>query len=282
MRTRYLYLNGDIVEADKARISPFDIGLLRGYAVFDLLRTVGGHPFLLAEHLGRLRASAAEIGLSVPATDEEITDAIEKLLVLNDHGEATVRLVVTGGVSSDGMHLDTSIPTFFILTHDLPVLAEATYAGGAKLVTHEHQRECPAAKSTNYLTLLAHQQRVSEAGAIDLLYHENGRISEAATASFYVVKDGRILAPKDDVLPGTIGQLVLDLVADDYEIAYVDVSVEDVFDAEEAFLTSTTRGVVPIVEIDGRPVGDGSVGPVTAVLMARFLSAIANAGPQAG
>src|SRR5450759_1287243 len=119
MDTRYIYFNGHIVPADQAAVSPFDIGLLRGYAVFDLLRTVGGRPFLLAEHLKRLRASAAHLGLAVPATDGEISAVIDELLALNGHAEAAVRLVLTGGVSPDGMTFDASTPTFMILTHEL-------------------------------------------------------------------------------------------------------------------------------------------------------------------
>ena len=93
-------------------ISPFDIGLLRGYAVFDLLRTVGGKPFMLAEHLKRLHGSAEHLNLVVPATDPEIAEAIGELLRLNGHDEATVRLVLTGGPSPDGMGYDPNTPTF--------------------------------------------------------------------------------------------------------------------------------------------------------------------------
>ena len=277
MQRRFCYLNGEIVETDQARISPYDIGLLRGYAVFDLLRTVAGRPFLLAEHLKRLRASAAELGLAVPASDAEIADAIDRLLELNEHTEATVRLVLTGGISADGMHATPGEETFLILTHDLPVLPTSTYERGARLVTHEHLRECPTAKTTNYLTLLKHHDVMADAGAIDLLYHDGERVTEAATASFFVVRDGRVLAPEADVLPGTVGQLVLEAAGGEFEVSYGDVTVDDVLGAAEAFLTSTTRGVVPIVEIDGRAIGDGRVGPVTRAVMERFDAAVASA-----
>lgn len=270
MTTRYIYLNGSIVPADQAAISPFDIGLLRGYAVFDLLRTVDGRPFLLDEHLQRLRESAQHLNLTVPDSDEHIAAVIDELLDRNGHSEATVRLVLTGGVSPDGMQFDPATPTFFILTHDFVSPPESLYENGGTLLTEEHRREVPDAKTTNYLTMLRHKPRLAQADALDLLYHEGGRIYEAASASFYVVRGRTIHAPKGDVLWGTVGSLVLDLADGDYIIEFGEVTVDDAVNADEAFLTSTTRGVVPIVRLDDRPIGTGEVGPVTRDLMERF------------
>lgn len=273
MNEPYVYLNGDIVPASDARLSCFDIGLLRGYAVFDLLRTIDGKPFLLAEHLTRLRASAAELSLNVPVSDDEVSAAIAELLRRNRHDEATVRMVLTGGVSRDGMTFDPREPTFFIMTHELHEPPAEVYEQGGKLVTHEHKREIPAAKTTNYLTMLQNRDKTVEAGALDLLYHDGECIYEAASASVYFVSDGTILAPKDDVLLGTIGSLVLDLAKDSYEIVFGAISIADAFAADEAFLTSTTRGIIPIVRIDDSMVGDGTPGPVTRELMDRYREA---------
>ena len=274
MKTSYVYLDGRILPAADAAISPFDIGLLRGYAVFDLLRTIGGKPFLLPEHLERLRASAAELGLAVPVDDDAIAAAIAELLALNGHEEATVRLVLTGGVSPDGMHFDPSTPTFYIITHELHEPPASIYKSGGKLIMHEHRREVPTAKTTNYLTMIKNRPRTDEAGALDLLYHADGHVFEAASASVYFVRDGKILAPSDHVLRGTIGSLVLELAANRYEIISCEVSLEDALSADEAFLTSTTRGIVPITMLDDRAVGAGVPGPVTRDLMARYREAV--------
>lgn len=274
MKNVHVYLNGHIVPASEAAISPLDIGLLRGYAIFDLLRTIGGRPFLLAEHLERLRASAAQLGLTVPVTDVEIEAAIDELLALNTHEEATVRMVLTGGVSSDGMCPNPDAPTFLILTHDLHEPPASLYAEGGKLRLVEHCRELPSAKTTNYLTMLVNRPQALECGAMDLLYHDGEYVSEAATASVYFVRGNTILAPAEDVLHGTIGSLVLDLARDTYEVVATEVSLEDARTADEIFLTSTTRGVVPIVMLDDAPVGDGAVGPVTRDLMARFADVV--------
>ena len=274
MRSSYIYLNGDIVTAEAAAISPYDIGLLRGYAVFDLLRTVHGRPFLLAEHLQRLRSSAGHLGLSVPASDEEIVSAIEELLVRNGHREATVRLVLTGGVSPDGMDFDPATPTFFILTHELHELPADVYQSGGALLTHPHRREVPEAKTTNYITMLRNRGRCAETGALDLLYHDSDRVFEAASASFYIVRNSTIFAPASEVLWGTIGSFVLDLAEKRYDVVVGDFTLEDAFGADEAFLTSTTRGIVPIVRLDECDIGDGTVGPVTSQLMSAYRQAV--------
>ena len=266
----YVYLNGAIVPAGSAAISPFDAGLLRGYAVFDLLQTLRGEPFMLPEHLHRLRNSAELLGLRVPAADDEIEAVIRELLARNSHTEATVRLVLTGGVSPDGMHFDPETPTFFIVTHELFDVPASVYVSGAKLLAVEHRRELPEAKTTGYLTWLRHHPRLDEAGAMDLLYHSGGVVSEAATASFYVVRDGRIFAPQAGVLWGTVGSWVLELAAGEFEIVYGDITLADALGADECFLTSSVRGVVPIVQIDEHVIADGKVGPVVGRLIELF------------
>lgn len=271
----FAYANGSIVPAHEATISPFDVGLLRGYAVFDLLQTIGGRPFMLAEHLKRLRSSAELLGLTVPLSDEEIAGVIDELLARNGHAEATVRLVLTGGYSPDGMHFDPAPPTFLIVTHEMFSVPAHLYEQGAKLLTVEHRREVPEAKSTNYLTWLRNHPRIETEGALDLLYHAAGIVSEAATASFYVVRDGVILAPESGVLWGTVGGWVLDLAKGNHPIEYRPVTLEETLDADECFLTSSVRGVVPITRIDEHVIGDGTPGPVTRDLMARFEESIA-------
>jgi branched-subunit amino acid aminotransferase/4-amino-4-deoxychorismate lyase len=264
---RFAYFNGAIMPAEQAAVSPYDVGLLRGYAVFDLLQTIGGVPFQFTEHITRLRASAKMLGLEVPATDDEIAEITVELLRLNECTEATVRYVLTGGESPDGMHFDPSTPTFLIITHNMFEVPEQFYVTGAKLITHEYRRELPEAKTTNYLTWLRNHHKLDAAGAIDVLYHADGLVSEAATASFYVVRDGRICAPGEGVLRGTIGELVMGLTASEYELVLGPVTLEEAFGAEEAFITSSVRGVVPITRIDDSTIGDGTVGPVTTRLM---------------
>jgi len=268
----YVFLNGEIMPAEEASISPFDAGLLRGYAVFDLLQTLDGRPFMVREHLQRFRNSAELLGLQVPLPNDEIVSVMERLLELNGHADATVRMVLTGGVSPDGMHFDPLTPTFFILTHELFEVPGSVYEYGTKLLAAEHQRELPEAKTTGYLTWLLNHARLEEEGAMDLLYHSGGVISEAATASFYVVRDGKILAPGTGVLWGTVGVRVLEAAADEFDVVYRDISLVEAIQADECILTSSVRGVVPVTRIDEHVIAEGTVGPVTRRLMQIFKS----------
>ncbi len=227
MPLQHAYLDGSILPLSDVAISPLDIGLLRGYAVFDLLRTAQGRPFLLAEHLRRLRSSAARLGLEVPATDHEIAAAIDELLALNGHHEATVRLLLTGGVSPDGMAFDPATPTFLILTHELHEPDPSVYAEGVKLLTRQHCREIPEAKTTNYLTMLMNRPLAVAENAFDLLYLDGDTITEAASASFYIVKDSAIHAPRAKVLWGTVGSYVLDVVRGEIEVVMRDISLAE-------------------------------------------------------
>jgi len=185
-----------------------------------------------------------------------------------------VRLVLTGGVSPDGMSFDPSTPTFYILTADLHEPPATLYETGGKLITLEHRREMPEAKTTGYLTMIKHRARADAEGAMDLLYHADGQVSEAASASVYFVHGEKILAPRDRVLRGTIGTFVLELAKYHYEIVYGEVSLKDARRADEVFLTSTTRAIVPIVQLDDRPIGTGTPGPVTRDLMERYHEAV--------
>ncbi len=266
----FVFLNGAVLPADEAAISPFDAGLLRGYAVFDLLQTLRGEPFMLEEHLARFRGSAAMLGLRVPLDDEGITAVIHELLERNAHAEATVRMVLTGGVSPDGMHFDPTTPTFLIITHELFEIPASAYDDGARLLLVEHRRELPEAKTTGYLTWLKNHGRIEAEGAMDLLYHSDGLVSEAATASFYVVSGGRVLAPREGVLWGTVGSKVLEIAEAEYEVVRCDISVEQALAADEAFITSSVRGVVPVVRLDDHVIGDGRPGPVTRRLSGLF------------
>jgi branched-chain amino acid aminotransferase len=171
------------------------------------------------------------------------------------------------------LEFDPETPTFAILTHELHEPPASVYENGVKLLTRQHCREIPEAKTTNYLTMLVNRPIAVAENAFDLLYLDGEKITEAASASFYIVKDGAIHAPSTKVLWGTVGSYVLDLVRGRHEVVLRDILLAEALDADEAYLTSTTRGVVPVVRLDEQMIGDGAPGPVTRELIRRFLEA---------
>lgn len=141
---KYCYANGKIVELAKARVAPNDIGLIRGYSVFDFLRTENGKLFLFPEHFARLNRSAKMLDLKVPISEANCQKILKQLLKKNKVTDASFRMVLTGGPTTDGMTVIK--PNFFILVEDLYNYPAATFTKGGKIITYEHQRLFPEAK----------------------------------------------------------------------------------------------------------------------------------------
>lgn len=266
----HCYLNGKIISADKAQVSIYDIGLQRGFGVFDFLRVYDGQPFLLAEHLARLANSAKLLNLKVPLTAKQIAAMIKILLKKNKLKDATVRIVLTGGHSPDGINYDYKAPTFFILikpVHDYP---KSFYQNGVKVITFDYQREPARAKTNNYLKMLSLQKIKQQKKAAEIIYFSQGLILEGATSNFFVFKKNTLVTPKDDILIGATRNFVIKLARKEFKVAERPLKVSELKQATEAFITSTTREILPVVKIDNLKIGNGKVGKNTKILMELF------------
>jgi branched-chain amino acid aminotransferase len=267
---KYCYLNGRFILENKASVSVFDIGLLRGFAAFDFMRSYNGKVLLFDEHLNRLTRSAKILNIKISLTRVRIKEIIEKLLRKNKLKEAGIRIIITGGQSVNGISYNYDTPTFLILTQALPQYRAALYERGAKLITYEHGREIPRAKTTNYLTLLKLQNRKIRSGAAEVLYIAKGNILEGATSNFFIFKDDTLITAKDNILWGTRRKLVLKLARKKFKVSERTLLIAELKGATEAFITSTTREILPIVKIDNVKIGDGKVGQNTKELMNLF------------
>jgi len=268
---KYCYLNGKIIELKDAKVSVTDIGVLRGFGVFDFLKVKDGKMLLIDRHLERLNNSIEKTNLKLPVSRGEIIKIIDKLLEKNKVADAGVRIVLTGGESVDGMTYNPSKPTIFILLQELHQYPDKIYQNGVKLITFEHQRELPEAKTNNYITKMKLQGEKEKAGAFEILYVYKGHVLEGATSNFFIFKnDTLITAKKDDILLGTRRGLVLELAREKFEIEERKINIEELRQANEAFIVSTTPNIVPVVQIDGQKIGDGKVGANTKYLMERL------------
>jgi branched-chain amino acid aminotransferase len=251
----YLYFNGEIRPVDAPLFTGADLGVLRGYGIFDFFRVHRGVPLYFDDYLDRFYRSAEILGLTIPTDRPGIARAIGRLLEVNGTTEGRVRLVLTGGASADGM--SPGAENFLILLH--PPLPTPGEMEGAKVLTCRHQREFPEAKTTNYLTAVQGIPRLRAAGAVEFLYHDGTRLLEGARANvFLVTPDGRLATPGTGILRGITRLRTLALLP----VEERDVAVSELAEAKELFLTGSGRLVVPITEIDGGRVGDGKVGPV--------------------
>jgi D-alanine transaminase/branched-chain amino acid aminotransferase len=257
----YCFRNGEIIPVEEATVHVSDLGLLRSYAAFDYLRTYDGRPFRMPDHLRRFRRSAGELGLALDYTDEQIAATIVALLERSGLREAGVRLVVTGGNSPDSM---TPVsPNFFVVVEALPQYPPEYHTLGVKLITSDYLRDVPAVKSTGYLNAIKLMPLVQRHGALDVLYCHDGEVLELTRNNIFFVMDGVLVTPRDNILHGITRMVLLELCRDVFPIEERAVRTAEIARADEAFLSGTTKGVMPVVEIDDAVVGEGAVGPHT-------------------
>ncbi|KKW29467.1 MAG: D-alanine aminotransferase [Candidatus Kaiserbacteria bacterium GW2011_GWC2_52_8b] len=266
------YLNGKLTPVSKAKIGVNDIGLLRGFGTYEAMTTFGRRPFMLKAHLERFRRSTAGLKLMLPASDTHIAKILDRLIAHNvkKGKEAVIRMIVTGGEAIGGIEYDRGAPTFYILVEQLAPLAPKFYSKGSSLIIHEFQRQFPEVKTTNYIEAVLLQAERKAAGALEILYVSEGKVLECATSNFFIVKNGVLITAKKNILEGITRKVALDVARPHFKIEIRDVSVDEMYRADEAFLTSSFKGIVPVVKVGKRKIGNGTVGPVTKRVMQLF------------
>jgi D-alanine transaminase/branched-chain amino acid aminotransferase len=262
----YAYLHEEILPLESAYLHVSDLAIQRGYGIFDFFKTQHGQPLFLEDYLNRFYASALLMGLEVPLSEEELVSTITRLVQMNGLSDSGVKMILTGGYSENGYN--PGPPNLIMLEQPLTLPSEAQVTTGIKVITHEYVRELAAAKTINYTVGIRLIQQVKAKAADDVLYHQNGVVSEFPRSNFFLVKqDNTIVTPAQEILKGITRKNVLELANKKYQVEEGTVTLEDIAQAKEAFMTSTTKRVLPIVAIDGKPVGDGKPGAVTLELL---------------
>jgi len=261
----FCFADGNIIPTQDARLHPADLAVIRGYGIFDFFRTEQYQPVFLEDYLDRFTASAAKTFLPLPYSREELRAIITELIAKNDLKQGGIRMVLTGGVSEN--HFSPATGTLFMFGEELSFPSEEKYQQGVKLLTVEHVRAIADIKTTNYTLPVWHSMRWKEQGAEDVLYHWDGWVSESSRSNFFIVKDGVIHTPDKHILMGITRKNLL-AVAGDVQIR--PISLEEVWEADEAFISATTKILLPVTQIDDRKVGSGKVGKVSLEVMAKF------------
>ena len=257
------YIDGSFVPAEQAVIPVDDLAVLRGFGVFDLVRTYNGKPFFLKEHIERLHHSAAEIGLHVPWSHSELNTIVLDTLAKNNYPESNIRIVVTGGSSPD-FTTPQDKPRLLVLVSPLPKLPETWYANGVKLITRVTDRFKPGVKSINYIPATVALEEARQKGAIEALYLDReGYVLEGTTSNIFIFKEKILITPGRDILSGITRKVVLDVAAAHLEVQIRDISRQELLGADEVFITGTNKGVVPVVRVDDADIGNGKPGPLT-------------------
>jgi len=262
-------LNHKLVNEKEALVHVSDLALLRGYGIFDFFRTHGLRPLFLDDHLDRFYHSAKVLRLECPLNRDELKTLVFEMLEANDIQNSGVRLVLTGGESPNGYV--PGKPTFFALNEPINPLPEWHFTKGIKLLSCAYLRDIPEIKSTNYMVGIYKMPELAKHHAEDLLYHWENKVSEVTKSNFFIVnKTGEIITPKHNILKGITRRHIIKLAEGKYQVHERDVFLDEIYAAEEAFITGTTKKVTPVVDIDGRKIGLGRPGPVTMDLIKQF------------
>ena len=263
-----------MLPVSEASVGLYDIGLLRGFGIYEGLRSSNGKPFAFAEHMARFHRSGDQLQLKIPVGDAEIENAMRELIQKNVPAgkDGLIRMILTGGTAIGGIGFNPETPTLFILVETYTPPAQKNFDEGCLVVTYEHMRQFPQFKTTNYIQAVLLQKLKAEKDALEVGYIFGGKMLEATGSNFFVVKGGKIATPKDNILLGITRKIVLETSGTQVQIEERDVTVDEMFAADEMFLTSSFKDVVPVTRVDGKPIGDGKVGPVTKGVVERFES----------
>ena len=270
MTTYYGYFNGTIRPTDQIGVGVTDLGLLRGFGLFDYFLTYNGQPFQWDWYWERFRNSAEKMTLTLPLSQEETHAILMDLLTRSGQPDVAFRLVMTGGYSPDSISIIK--PNLLILSEPIHAVPAEQYETGIRVVLDEYVRPMPEIKATDYRHVMMLAGKIREAGAQDVLYHTDGEISELSRSNLFLVKGNRLVTPSRHILRGITRRTIMELARPDFIIDERPVLLSDLYDADEAFTTSSNKKVLPIVKIGDLTIGNGHVGPVARELLARFSS----------
>lgn len=266
--TNIFYVDGLFVPSDQAVIPVDDLAVLRGYGVFDLVRTFGGKPLFLKAHIERLMQSAGTVDLKTPWSEQELIRIVLDTLGKNTHHEeSNIRIVITGGSSPDFM-TPQGKPRLIILVTPRPILPESWYTEGVKIITVKTGRRIPRAKSIDYLPASIALQEAGRKGAIEALYvGQDGLVSECTTSNLFAFIGSKLVTPGKGILSGITRKVTLELAREHFTVDIRDIPIQELLRSEEIFITGTNKGLVPVIQIDETVIGAGVPGEQTRKLM---------------
>ncbi|MDO8231638.1 MAG: aminotransferase class IV [bacterium] len=265
------FLNGEIIPLRDAKIGILDLGVLRGFGVYDGLTSFSGEPFHFKDHWERFQTAAHALGLTIPYSAEEIREAMRKVIAQNaPNTRANLRMVLTGGEAEHGITHVPGRETLFITAEPAVPLPNELYERGCSITKHDHQRFMPEIKTTNYITAVTLQKKRLATDAIEILYMNGDRVLECATSNIFIIKDGTLHTPDTGILKGVTRKIILELASGTYPTTERPIPLDDMHSADEVFITGSFKDIVPVVSIDNHTIGSGKPGTITRDLMRRF------------
>ena len=264
-------INGSFSNIEEASLHVSDLSIQRGYAAFDFLRTLHSQPLFIDDHLDRFFRSVDLLRLKPGYSKQQVKEFIFQLIEENKMEVSGIRMMMTGGFSPGGY--ETATPNLVITQHVLTAPPTEDLKQGIDIITHEYQRDLPQIKSTNYLMGVWLQQTIKEKGATDVLYHQNNTVTEFPRSNIFMVNDkGELLTPQKNILEGITRKKLLHIAPSFMPVIEKNITVDEIKNAAELFMTSTTKRILPISQVDDTMIADGKAGPLTIALHNAFLT----------
>ena len=275
-----VWIDGVLQPAQEARVSVFDRGFLYGDSAFEVMRTYDRRPFREAAHLARLRRSCERLLIALRQSDQQLSEIVASTITASGLPECYVRVMVTRGVGPMNIDLaQATTPSVLVFALPLTPLAASVYASGIAVGLSRASRatdgtRAVGAKTSNYLGSVMALHEVKQRGAQEaLILGPSGEVIEGATSNVFVVRAGELITPPIDagILAGITRQTVLELAAEQaLPVRETQLHPSDLYQADEVFITSTVREVVPVVRVDDKLIGDGKPGPISARVLAAY------------
>ena len=285
-----IYLDGEFVNEENAKVSVFDHGVLYGDGIFEGIRAYNGRVFKLKEHVDRLFSGARAIMLEPPVNKEEMQEIVLETLRQNNLRDAYIRLVITRGKGDLGLDPDKCPrPTLFCIAAGIQMYPEELYQKGMEVVTVPTRRNAPEAcnpqmKSLNYLNSILAKLEAKLAGVEEAIMMNNeGYVAEATGDNIFIVRGGELITPPAflGILEGITRNSVMELAAKkNIPVKEGIFTRYDIYSAQECFLTGTAAEIIPVVKVDGRIIGDGKPGPITTALIKDYRELTQSTGTE--
>jgi branched-chain amino acid aminotransferase len=268
------YVGGRWVHPDEATISINDVAVLRGYCAFESFRTYDRRPFHMREHLERLYRSAHLMDLDIPYSYDDIANIVHAVIERNAYKHSSIRILVTGGESEDGV-LPTGAPMLAVLITPLGERDMQRFARGIKLITTRLARVLPGAKTSNYLAAIRALKEAARRDASDALFvNEFDHVLEGTRSNFFIFRGDTLVTAREEILLGVTRNVVLELARGRFTIEERAIPLDELAQADEAFITSSSKEITPVIQIDDLVIGNGKPGARTYELEQRFITMV--------
>ncbi len=264
MDNNFTFINGQFVPFNQSNIPVSDLIIQRGYGIFDFFLVRGNFPPFLSFHLDRFIKSAALLNMHLSYSKEELSDIVMNLIRKNNIGNSSVKIMLTGGLSSDDFTLIPNRSSLVLINKPFEIKHPVAWKNGGSLITCRYQREMPEAKTINYIRSVRLSRELAEKSTAEVLYIDKNWVRECSRSNVFFVKDQVVYTPKTKILEGVTRKRILSLQG--FDIRVKDFKIVDLLSADEVFITSTTKGVLPVIKIDSNIISDGRIGAVTSAI----------------